>query len=257
MQIFKKIAPAVTVFLLAAGLCVCVVRTARGQDAAEAVTESAAVEKESPLFCEASRDVTETVTVEAIAIPAQELRYVSPELAAGEETVLREGRAGCMEETVLITYKNGRKLTRTVLSRRTLKEPADTVILYGVDRSASVRTHPADPTASGGILLTPQGDRLSYTRVLSCTATAYSCEGRVGTTAIGTTARVGAVAVDPDYIPYGTKMYIVSDDGAYVYGYATAEDCGNFRGYHVDLYFDTVDECWTFGRRTCTVYILS
>ncbi len=51
-------------------------------------------------------------------------------------------------------------------------------------------------------------------------------------------------------------MYIVSDDGSYIYGYATAEDCGGaIQGYMIDLYFDTLAECYAFGRRTCTVYI--
>ena len=52
-------------------------------------------------------------------------------------------------------------------------------------------------------------------------------------------------------------MYILSDDGAYVYGYATAEDCGAFTGHHIDLYFNTEAECWRFGRRACTVYVLA
>ena len=52
-------------------------------------------------------------------------------------------------------------------------------------------------------------------------------------------------------------MYIVSDDGSYIYGYATAEDCGGaIQGYMIDLYFDTLAECYAFGRRSCTVYIL-
>ena len=36
----------------------------------------------------------------------------------------------------------------------------------------------------------------------------------------------GVIAVDPTVIPYGTKMYIESADGKYIYGYAIAGDCG-------------------------------
>ena len=58
-------------------------------------------------------------------------------------------------------------------------------------------------------------------------------------------------------IPYGTKMYIVSDDGKWIYGVATAEDCGGaINGYIIDLYFDDYDTCIQFGRRNCTVYVL-
>ena len=38
---------------------------------------------------------------------------------------------------------------------------------------------------------------------------------------------------------------------------ATAEDIGgSIKGNIIDLYFDTFDECWIFGIRDCTVYIL-
>ena len=52
-------------------------------------------------------------------------------------------------------------------------------------------------------------------------------------------------------------MFIVSDDGNWIYGYATAEDCGGaIRGHIIDLYFDDYYTCIQFGRRDCTVYIL-
>lgn len=111
--------------------------------------------------------------------------------------------------------------------------------------------------SEGSSITTASGTTYTYTKIMSVTATAYSCEGYTGTTATGTVARVGAIAVDPSVIPYGTRMYIVSDDGAYVYGYSVAEDCGGgIKGNKIDLYFDTVSECYQFGRRTCTVYIL-
>ena len=67
-----------------------------------------------------------------------------------------------------------------------------------------------------------------------------------------------AIAVDPRVIPLGTKMYVVSTDGEYVYGYCTAEDTGGLiKGYRLDLYFDTIEECYGFGARNCIVYILT
>ena len=76
-------------------------------------------------------------------------------------------------------------------------------------------------------------------------------------TATGTLCRVGAIAVDPKVIPYGTRMYIVTNDGRYVYGIAVAEDCGGaIKGNRVDLYFNTDAECRAFGIRNCTIYFL-
>jgi len=76
-------------------------------------------------------------------------------------------------------------------------------------------------------------------------------------TSTGTTVHVGTVAVDPRYTPYGTRMFIISNDGAYVYGISVAEDCGGaIKGDRVDLYFPTLKECFAFGRRDCTIYFL-
>ena len=52
-------------------------------------------------------------------------------------------------------------------------------------------------------------------------------------------------------------MFIVTEDGEYVYGEATAEDCGGLiKGNRIDLFFDTVEECYAFGARMCQVYFL-
>ena len=105
----------------------------------------------------------------------------------------------------------------------------------------------------------PTGEVITYTEKVTCVATAYHCEGYVGKTATGTRARVGAIAVDPEVFPYGTRFYILTKDGEYIYGVATAEDCGDKRfiyGTRLDLFFDTKKECVQFGVRMCDVYIL-
>ena len=60
-------------------------------------------------------------------------------------------------------------------------------------------------------------------------------------------------------IPYGTKLFICSEDGKTVYGYATAADTGGAMlsgRILVDLYYDTVAECYQFGVRNMRVYVL-
>ncbi len=55
-------------------------------------------------------------------------------------------------------------------------------------------------------------------------------------TAMGTRARVGAVAVDPRVIKLGSRLYVESMDGWPSYGYATAEDTGGaIKGKRIDL----------------------
>lgn len=104
---------------------------------------------------------------------------------------------------------------------------------------------------------------LSEARVITCTATAYTSAADEcgpwadGYTATGAKCEVGVVAVDPKVIPLGTKLYIETVDGSFVYGYCSAEDTGGaIKGNKVDLAMNTKSECFQFGRRQVKVYIL-
>ncbi len=98
-------------------------------------------------------------------------------------------------------------------------------------------------------------------KVITCEATAYTsaadeCGKSDGITASGMMFRVGVVAVDRRQIPLGTKLYIESLDGKYVYGYCIAADTGGaIKGNKVDLAMNTKSECFQFGRRQVRVYI--
>lgn len=100
------------------------------------------------------------------------------------------------------------------------------------------------------------GDVLAYTDCLTVEATAYSGGGK---TAMGTATGEGTVAVDPDVIPLGSRLYITAEDGSsWVYGYAVAEDTGgSIQGERVDLFFWSESDCRAFGRRTAKVYVLA
>ena len=110
-----------------------------------------------------------------------------------------------------------------------------------------------------GFIYLPDGQVLSYTDSMQVKATAYSHldAGCDMITATGTTVHHGTVAVDPRLIPLGTRMFIVTNDGEYVYGISTAEDTGSsIKEHRVDLYFPTKALCFQFGVRSATVYFL-
>lgn len=90
-------------------------------------------------------------------------------------------------------------------------------------------------------------------------ATAYYAEPGKGT-ASGRLAQSGHVAVDPKQIPYGSELYVVTEDGKYVYGYCIAADTGGFvdngSGVTMDLYFNTYNECMQWGSRKVCIYVL-
>ncbi|MDD5658484.1 MAG: 3D domain-containing protein [Actinomycetota bacterium] len=70
-------------------------------------------------------------------------------------------------------------------------------------------------------------------------------------TAIGLRTKKGIVAVDPKIIPLGTKLYIPG------YGEALAADTGGWiKGNRIDLVFDSLEECYRYGRRKIKVYLV-
>lgn len=89
-------------------------------------------------------------------------------------------------------------------------------------------------------------------------ATAYTYGDDGGNkTATGIRPYRGVVAVDPNVIPLGTKLYIETSDGRYVYGNAVAADTGGaIKGNRIDIFLESEQECISFGRRTVNVYIV-
>lgn len=114
-------------------------------------------------------------------------------------------------------------------------------------------------TPSNDFKLDKNGIPVSYKKVITGKATAYSYSAG-SLTATGRKVRPGYIAVNPKQIPYGTKMFIRSSDGKYIYGYASAEDTGGFvKGGKIiaDLFFKTDSACYNFGVRNIEIYILN
>lgn len=198
------------------------------------------------------REKTEQYT--AVLEPG-EIRCLDPALPAGLEILIREGSWGESRCIALVTYTNGVETGRKLLDQKVTTAPVDRIIALGIDMPGEGED--GEPVIRDGLIYLPSGEVLSYDRVMTSLATAY-CDK--GLTATGTQARVGAIAVDPKVIPYGTRVFIVSKDGEYVYGPATAEDCGSKEHIYdtrIDLHFDTYEECRQFGARYCRVYFLS
>ena len=180
-------------------------------------------------------------------------------LAEGEQRVLVAGEDGEVLCTAQVTYVNGVETERQVLSQTVTRTPTDAVIAVGTAPEAAVQADAAAPVIGDGYILLPTGEMLTFTGTAQVRATAYTHTdaGCDLITATGSTVHVGTVAVDPRYIPYGTRMFIVANDGSYVYGISEAEDCGGaIKGDRVDLYFPTYEECMQFGWRKCTIYFL-
>lgn len=211
-------------------------------------------------------------------VPFETRYYESSEVPVGEEVILKEGADGLNHYTAEIVYEDGQEVQRRILSQTMVTLPQDAVVLKGVDRSVMEQTFenvddyivpvgkytytpPAATSADDSEEKLVPGTKLSYHKAVRFEATAYTCNtwSYLGErkTFTGTEARVGAIAVDPTVIPLGTRMYIASADGEYIYGYCVAEDTGALiKGNIVDLYYDTHEQCMDFGRRDVIIYFL-
>ena len=202
--------------------------------------------------------VVEEVTFDTV-------RIANPEMKKGTEKVVQEGADGVRTSIYEVVFSNGRELSRQFVEELD-STAVDQIVEYGTaeeQTASSVMSNYKSAISNvskngdgSGTLTLADGTTLNFSAAKSMTATAYTA-GHGGVdycTATGTTVRVGTVAVDKSVIPLGTKLFIVTTDGL-VYGTAVAEDTG-VRGNKVDLYFDTYQQCISFGRRSCTVYIL-
>lgn len=181
-------------------------------------------------------------------------------IPAGSHEVLTKGVDGQVSRTASVVYENGEEISRVILSETVLQQPVDELVAIGTggeDVAAGYISQ--QPIIGDGYIITSTGEVLTFTDTIEVLATAYTHTdaGCDMITAMGTTVRWGTVAVDPKLIPYGTRMFIITNDGSYVYGVATAEDCGGaIKENRVDLYMPTYRECIQFGRKYCTIYIL-
>lgn len=175
-------------------------------------------------------------------------------------TVKTKGKDGKAENTYRETYVDGKKTKTQIIETVTKKKAVTKVIvrgskgsLYGGSVSSKVISELVPPYR---IDLDENNRPINYKKKITGKATAY-CTGTV--TSTGRRAQPGVVAVNPKQIPYGTKLYIVSSDGKWIYGYAIAGDTGGFiynSSTVVDLYMRSYDACVQFGRRNVDIYVL-
>jgi 3D (Asp-Asp-Asp) domain-containing protein len=198
---------------------------------------------------------TETVSRD---LPYGTIYCNDPSLPVGTEELLVPGICGRQDTVISATYVNGAQTAVSVMGSTPTEEAVSQIVAIGTgEHVGQPRKY---PLFGDNLIVTASGECLYYAYADIYEATAYSAwiDDVSDTTACGTKARVGAVAVDPRVIPYFTKMYIVTQDGAYDYGIASAEDCGGaVKGKIIDLYFDTLAECVQFGRRDIVVYFLT
>jgi len=163
-------------------------------------------------------------------------------LPEGTEEVVKEGKNGLISKKFEVTIENGKETSRKLLSEKTLTEKQDKVVSVGT------KTDTVQQLASRG--------EESGTEVhVNSTAYTASCNGCSGHTATGIDLKANpnakVIAVDPSFIPLGTKVYVEG------YGYAVAADTGgNVKGKKIDVFFATKAEAYRWGNRQVKIKII-
>ncbi len=166
--------------------------------------------------------------------------------------LLQEGQDGTKQVTYRLVYKNGVRVSREVVDQVVITpatpeiKKVGTKIHYQTHLSGEFRIYKDPPVAgkNGWVEMT-----MDY-------ITAYTADTRTST---GVRPKLGTIAVNTYYIPYGTEIYVKG------YGYGKAQDTGAFRNYkradgtpvnQLDLFMNTEKECRRWGRkRNVTVLV--
>lgn len=199
--------------------------------------------------------VNETEEVKEIEIPFEKKQEKTDKLFKGQEKLDQKGEKGIKEKHIKKRYVNGELINKEIVKEEVTKEKKDHIVLIGTKEKPKPK--PKRTVSRGLSGSRSQGTSSgSVSRTLTMSATAYtdnvSSQGKwVGQTATGMTPRRGVVAVDPNVIPLGSRLYIQG------YGNAIAGDTGGaIKGNRIDLFFDTAAQVRNFGRRTIKVQIL-
>jgi 3D (Asp-Asp-Asp) domain-containing protein/peptidoglycan hydrolase CwlO-like protein len=151
-------------------------------------------------------------------------------------------RAKAERSAYISSLANERRLNSAQISSLEAAAQAATIRTQQLTRTTPDATLPS-PVASGAppAAIAP----LAGAGTITVSATGYALSG---TTATGIPVGWGVAAVDPRVIPLGTHMTIPG------YGEAVAADTGGaVVGATIDLWFPSVGQAQTWGRRTVTI----
>lgn len=204
--------------------------------------------------------VTVTYEIESVPIDFETVYENDNDMYIGEEKVTYSGNPGELAKTYKVSrYEDGTEKERVLEREEVITEPVKRIVRQGTKEKPkpTAQASAGAGIESGGNMI----DGHRYSRMIEMEGTAYTDSpaenGGYTVTALGTPLKRGVVAVDPRVIPLRTKVYVVSSDGSYVYGVASAEDTGGaIKGNKIDLCIPSEAECNRFGRRSVKVYIL-
>lgn len=192
----------------------------------------------------------DTVTTEPVPFETEYLEEGDPDSSKYTHDILRQaGVEGSQEVVTRAKFIDGEPAGSEVVETRVLEAPVTEIRARVYNNVVSPLEAPAGVTVTDNV---PS----QYSQVYTMKATGYYSPRGRGASGLG--LYYGTFAVDPTLIPYGTKVYIVSTDGRFVYGWAIATDTGAFihsNRMQVDLFYETYAESAANGVKQVYVYV--
>ncbi|QQZ09485.1 G5 and 3D domain-containing protein [Heyndrickxia vini] len=163
------------------------------------------------------------------------------DLLKGQEKVIQHGQNGLVRKEYEVTKENGKEVSRKLINEDLIKKSKEKIVMVG---TKVVTAQVSRGEASG----------TEY--YVSSTAYTADCNGCSGHTATGINLRsnpnIKIIAVDPSFIPLGTKVYVEG------YGYAIAADTGGaIKGRKIDVFFSNHSQAYRWGRKQVKIRILN
>lgn len=200
-------------------------------------------------------NITEKIITEQVEIPYETVtKDVSQSGTETTDKVIQEGQNGLKELKYRVKFQDEVEIDRVLISETVIKEPVEKIIQIStkiVSRSSSYVSSSAVSLAARVEGMEPQ--------VVTLNASAYSAAewgGSAERTASGPYARSWYTVAAGPSVPFGTIVYIPYFASAPNGGWFVVEDRGGaITNSKIDIYMDTVSECYSFGRRNLECYI--
>lgn len=179
-------------------------------------------------------------------LPYERVVKKDNEIEKGVTKVSQPGQFGQKVIQYGVIYENGKEKERYKKNEEVIKESQNEIVLEG--QKEKVLEQKAEPKRGSMVMASRSAPPAK--RVLTMNATAYTHTGN--RTATGTYPARGTIAVDPNVIPLGTKVFVEG------YGNAVAADTGGvIKGNIIDVFLDSKGACRQWGRKTVKVHILN
>ncbi|MUV38011.1 uncharacterized protein JNUCC1_01819 [Lentibacillus sp. JNUCC-1] len=185
-------------------------------------------------------------------------------LEKGKKKVVSKGNEGKVVKTYEITMENGEEVSRDLVKEDVVQESSNKVIAVGTKEPkqnlvtlADKKSNHTNTSKTSNASKSSKQEPSNGSKTMTMTATAYSayCNGCSGVTRTGINLKANpnkkVVAVDPNVIPLGTRVWVEG------YGIAVAADTGGaIKGNRIDLHVPSQSQAMSFGYKKVKVKIL-